>query len=109
MMVTVAPDMTPPLWSVTSPRMRPKLPCENRERENSNTPTVAPSTHIAFLARAIFNTEFMESPLFKIGTITTLTTIEKGRRWKGPGICVSGLHLLRLHYTCGVWITLLGG
>jgi hypothetical protein len=65
MMVTVAPDMTPPLWSVTIPRMRPKLPCEKRDRENSNTPTVAPSTHIAFLARAMFNTEFITPPFSK--------------------------------------------
>src|SRR5712692_7418965 len=54
-MVTVAPAMTPPLWSVTIPRMRPKLAWENSETENNNTPRIAPSTEIAFLARALFD------------------------------------------------------
>src|ERR1700685_4810961 len=40
--VTVAPARTPPLWSVTDPRRRPALPCENIGRLTSNTqaPTI---------------------------------------------------------------------
>src|ERR1700756_4331783 len=51
MMVTVAPEMTPPVWSVTVPRMRPKLPCENSDTENSNTPSVASSREVTLLVR----------------------------------------------------------
>jgi hypothetical protein len=65
MIVTVAPDMTPPVWSVTVPRIRPKLPWEYRERENSKTPTAAPSRLITFPARAFFNArDFMNTLLF---------------------------------------------
>src|SRR5712692_7655921 len=64
MIITVAPDMTPPLVSVTSPRMRPKLACENNETENSNTPRTAPSTETTFLARAFFDVrKFITPPL----------------------------------------------
>jgi hypothetical protein len=65
MILTVAPDMTPPVWSATVPRMRPKLPWENRVEENSNTPTAAPSRLIAFPARAFLVTDFMNTLLFK--------------------------------------------
>src|ERR1700688_4159686 len=50
-MVTVATGMTPPLWSVTIPRIRPKLVCENRGRHISSTPSVTPSTSADFLTR----------------------------------------------------------
>src|SRR5579864_8984713 len=81
MTVTVAPEMTPPVWSETVPRMRPKLPWENSAKGNSNTPRIAPSTHVVLLARAVFNTEFIASP-FKIETTSP-------RKWpsllgKGP-------------------------
>src|SRR5260370_29072195 len=52
MIVTVAFDITPPVWSVTVPRMRPKLPCENSGRENSNTPSVANSRDVILLVRS---------------------------------------------------------
>jgi hypothetical protein len=38
------------------------LTCENNASENSNTPTIAPSAGMAFLARAIFHAEFIEPP-----------------------------------------------
>src|SRR5260370_17428288 len=72
MIVTVAFDITPPVWSVTVPRMRPKLPCENSGRENRNTPSVAnsrdvilrvrPQTH----ARSSDGIELIVSPLREI-------------------------------------------
>src|ERR1700726_2448607 len=74
MTVTVALEMTPPVWSETVPRIRPKLPCENSATENSNTHTTAPSTHTPFLAREIFNTEFIAPP-FRARSSTS---------WKGP-------------------------
>src|ERR1700676_4498415 len=86
MIVTVAPDITPPLWSVTVPRMRPKLPCENNETENSNTPTIAPSTHTPCLAREIFNAEFIAPPIRNRsstswnGRTLKTTYLEKGLR-----------------------------
>src|SRR5579864_1635493 len=50
MIVTVAPDMTPPVWSVTAPRRRPKVPWENSDMENSSTPrTVDNKNAILFL------------------------------------------------------------
>src|SRR6266852_8240175 len=62
--VTVAPAMTPPLWSVTVPRMRPKLAWENSEIENSNTPRITPSVEIAFPARAFSDLKkFITPPL----------------------------------------------
>src|SRR5690348_314603 len=65
MILTVASDMTPPVWSATVPIMRPKLPWENSGTENSNTPRVAPSTPTHFLARTSCNvTDFMEHPPF---------------------------------------------
>jgi hypothetical protein len=61
MTVTVAPEMTPPVWSETVPRMRPKLPCENSGIENSSKPTIALSTLIV-LAEDNFNvTDFMNT------------------------------------------------
>jgi hypothetical protein len=51
MSVTVAPDMTPPLWSITVPRIRPLLPCENNDTENSNTPRTAESRKAILLLR----------------------------------------------------------
>src|SRR6266849_3585409 len=65
MIVTVAPDMTPPLWSETIPRMRPKLACENNETVNSNTPRAAPSTETTFLARAFFDVKKSITPPLK--------------------------------------------
>src|SRR5258708_35660085 len=50
-MVTVAPGMTPPLWSATIPRIWPKLACENRGRHITGTPSITPSTTAAFLIR----------------------------------------------------------
>src|SRR5205807_9804557 len=50
--VTVAPDITPPLWSVTVPRIRPELPCENSGRQSRSIPIVPPSNCIAFRKRA---------------------------------------------------------
>src|SRR5713226_8751261 len=41
---TVAPAMTAPVWSVTVPRIRPKLACANSAKENSNTPRIVPSS-----------------------------------------------------------------
>src|SRR5882672_3845667 len=46
--VTVAPDTTPPLWSVTVPRIRPELPCENNGRQSRSTPIAPPSNCMAF-------------------------------------------------------------
>jgi hypothetical protein len=71
MILTVAPDMTPPVWSATVPRMRPKLPCENSGTENSNTPSEANSRNVILLVRRkkdARNTEVLElivSPLRK--------------------------------------------
>src|ERR1700730_5713720 len=42
--VTVAPAITPPLWSVTVPRIRPAVPCANEGRHRRNTPIVAASS-----------------------------------------------------------------
>src|SRR5713101_7944704 len=47
--VTVAPDMTPPLWSVTVPMIRPRLPCENSGRQSRTTPITPPSSRQTFL------------------------------------------------------------
>src|SRR5882762_5262214 len=46
MTVTVAPDTTPPLWSVTVPMIRPALPCENSGRQ-SRSIAIAPHTSCA--------------------------------------------------------------
>src|ERR1700730_14140698 len=40
--VTVAPDTVPPLWSVTVPMIRPKLPCEHSGRQSRSTPITPP-------------------------------------------------------------------
>src|SRR5258706_11786860 len=48
MTVTVAPDTTPPLWSVTVPMIRPALPCENSGRQSRSTPITPPSNCAAF-------------------------------------------------------------
>src|SRR5579859_624869 len=93
--VTVAPEMTPPVWSVTAPRIRPKLPWENSVTENSNTPRIVPSTHTPFLAREIFNTELIDSefiaPPFRSRSSTSWkgptlerAYLEKGLPWEGP-------------------------
>src|ERR1700674_830712 len=44
MTVTVAPAITPPLWSVSVPKIRPALPCENAGRQIKNIPIIAPSS-----------------------------------------------------------------
>src|SRR5712692_8970117 len=41
--VTVAPATTPPLWSVTVPRIWPELPCENSGRQSRSIPITPPS------------------------------------------------------------------
>jgi hypothetical protein len=41
--VTVAPTITPPLWSVRVPKIRPELPCENAGRQIRKTKDVAHS------------------------------------------------------------------
>src|SRR5579864_7465729 len=88
MTVTVAPEMTPPVWSVTAPRIRPKLPWENSVTENSNTHTTAPSTHTPFLAREILDAEFIAPP-FRSRSSTS---------WKGPTLKRAYLGKgLRLH------------
>src|SRR5207302_9398855 len=61
-MVTIAPPMTAPDVSCTTPEIVPVFTCENREKENSNTPTAAPNRLIAFPARSIFNTQFIAPP-----------------------------------------------
>src|SRR5712664_586376 len=45
---TVAPDMTPPLWSVIVPQSLPKTPCENSGRQSRSTPIAPPSNCMAF-------------------------------------------------------------
>src|SRR5467141_3850361 len=60
-MVTVAPATTPPLWSVTVPRIRPELPCENSGRQSRSTPIVPPSNLIAFRKRVPQDPLFVES------------------------------------------------
>src|SRR5580658_1015937 len=66
--VTMAPEMTPPLWSVTVPRIRPKLPCENAGRQSKSTANSPPSNCTAFLVHApqhfllIAVTEFISGP-----------------------------------------------
>jgi hypothetical protein len=60
--VTVAPAMTAPDESWTNPEIVPVFTCENREKENSNTPRIAPSTLMAFPARVIFKREFISPP-----------------------------------------------
>src|ERR1700720_328242 len=49
--VTVAPDTTPPLWSVTFPRMRPKLPCEYAGKQSKSRAKTAPNNCIALRHR----------------------------------------------------------
>src|SRR5690242_20477905 len=49
--VTVATEMTPPLWSVTVPRIRPELPCENSGRQSRSTPIAPASNCRAFRKR----------------------------------------------------------
>src|SRR5207245_10327861 len=58
-MVTVAPAMTAPEESCTTPEIVPVFTGENGERENSNTARIAPSTWMAFPARAVFEREFI--------------------------------------------------
>src|SRR5437879_12131572 len=65
-MVTVAPAMTAPEESCTTPEIVPVFTCENRERENSNTPRIAPSTWMAFPARAVFEREFIAPPFSNV-------------------------------------------
>src|SRR4029077_5605925 len=85
MTVTVAPEMTPPVWSVTAPRIRPKLPWENSVTESSNTHTTAPSTHTPFLAREILDAEFIAPPFRKPQQyLLERTYLKKGLPWKGP-------------------------
>src|SRR2546425_182206 len=48
-MLTVAPGMTAPVESLTLPRIRPKLPCANSGKENSNTTTVVVNRHEVIL------------------------------------------------------------
>src|SRR5258708_448734 len=68
MTVTVAPATTPPLWSVTVPLIRPKLPCENAGRQSKSTANTPPSNCTAFLLRAPQHlllsavTEFISGP-----------------------------------------------
>src|ERR1700752_5175747 len=64
-MVTIAPAITAPEVSCTTPEIVPVFTCENRERENSNMPRVALSAHTHFPPRAIFHvTGFMNTLLF---------------------------------------------
>jgi hypothetical protein len=55
--------MTAPDESCTNPEIVPVFTCENREKENSNTPRIPPSTLMAFPARVIFKREFITPPL----------------------------------------------
>src|SRR6266851_3415914 len=54
--------MTAPDESCTTPEIVPVFTWENREKENSNTPRIAPSTLMAFPARVIFKREFIAPP-----------------------------------------------
>ena len=45
---TVAPAITPPDWSVTVPRIRPVLICENNDKDIAKMATVAPDSSIIF-------------------------------------------------------------
>src|SRR5207253_3265244 len=49
--VTVAPAITPPVWSVTVPRIRPELPCEKRGRQTRSMPSVALKTRAVLLVK----------------------------------------------------------
>jgi hypothetical protein len=48
MTLTVAPETTPPLVSVTVPMMRPRLPCENAGTQSKSTAKETVSNLIAF-------------------------------------------------------------
>src|SRR5438445_10001082 len=61
-MVIVAPAMTAPEESCTTPEIVPVFTCENSESDKNNTPRIAPSTWMAFLARATFRREFIAPP-----------------------------------------------
>src|SRR5579863_8788839 len=52
MTLTVAPTTTPPLWSVTVPRMRPKLPCEYAGTHIKSTASTPPNKRTALFVRA---------------------------------------------------------
>jgi hypothetical protein len=56
--VTVAPTMTPPLWSVMLPKIRPKLSCEKAGRQTSNSAALMPNNLKAFVALLV--TDFLE-------------------------------------------------
>src|SRR5467141_2822616 len=95
--VTVAPDMTPPVWSVTVPRIRPELPCENSGRQSRSTPIVLPSNCMAFrkltpqnlllVERKGFisgppvqNSQSRISPQLRSWSLPTCTDIKKARK-----------------------------
>jgi hypothetical protein len=80
--VTVAPAMTAPDESCTTPEIVPVVTCENREKENSNTPRIAPSTLMAFPARVIFKfkREFIAPPFSNARKY--LQTLEKAAEEK---------------------------
>src|SRR6266446_3610980 len=61
-MVIVAPAMRAPDESCTTPEIVPEFTCENSESDKNNTPRIAPSTWMAFSARATFRREFIAPP-----------------------------------------------
>ena len=71
--VTAAPASTAPVWSVTLPRIRPKLPCASSETENSSTLRAEASRYTLLPTWAIFDvTDFIRHPVFKRREKTTL-------------------------------------
>src|ERR1700692_3783995 len=92
--VTVAPATTPPLWSVTVPIMRPKLPCENAGRQSKSTPKLTVSNWMALLHHPLEDTfpfelkEFISRPLTlkglnsNSGPTSTPTKISRVKHWK---------------------------
>src|ERR1700681_3973394 len=98
MINTVAPGSTAPVWSVTVPRIRPKLACANSARENSTTPSIVTSTGINVLAPAVFNvTDFIRVPLYEHARITTPK--EKASRQEQSNHCHRRLEIHQHGFT----------
>src|ERR1700686_3762106 len=92
--VTVAPAIAPPLWSVTDPRMRPALPCENSGRHIRNTPTVAANTRRqtpVFIRKnficPLYDQNLLELTLFQLRCQPWLQV------WDAPPTCESGMRI----------------
>src|SRR2546428_1538406 len=76
-MLIGAPGKTAPVWSVTVPRIRPKLACASSAKEKSDTTRLALNTHVVILRLNVTDLimpPFHRHPFGRVGKLAALET-----------------------------------